>query len=166
MRTIEEQRGKELPFVIKVCDRFTLDSQLFKIDEGTLAKVYLEGINGDSAGAERKAQHDYGIAKLLYDKGVSVPKPEGVFIVPIEMGSDKRCPSFVMEYVQGYTLRELEGTEFRHRVDGLAQRAKDEIGKAERLGFTPKDLCGGILWNPQNDKVYLIDFTQWKSGES
>ncbi len=163
MRTIEEHFGKELPFVRKVCDRFTLDSEIYQIDEGILAKVYHEGIEGDLDGAKMKALYEYGIAKRLYDSKISVPCPKGVFLVPIKTNSTERYPSFVMEYISGYTLRELENTDFRDRTHDLVQKAQVELEKAEKLGFIPKDLClSNLLWSPNTNEIYLIDFTQWK----
>lgn len=167
MKIIEEHLGRELPFIRPVCDRFTLDSRLFQIGDGLLAKVYHKGAEGNIDEAEKLALYEYGIARRLHEGGVSVPVPKGVFLVPTEEGSTERLPSYVMEFIPGYTLRDSQDIDPKDKVDRLYQRANDELKRAKELGFVPDDLCGGnVLYDPGKDKVYLIDFTKWKETES
>ena len=163
--TIEEHLGKELPYVRRISQGFTCDSNVYRITEDLASKIYLEGIEGNPEDAIRIAKHELSVSRALFSGGVSVPKPEGIFLVPRKKNSDKKYPAFVMEYIEGLTLSDLRDSDFYYKLDELWMRAEKELNKAIKLGFDPYDMPGGnFLWSPIKDKLYLIDFCHWEKS--
>ena len=50
---------------------------------------------------------EHHIASELYTKGISVPKPEGVFAISLPSVSPVPIPAFIMEQVRGETYWDL-----------------------------------------------------------
>lgn len=104
------------------------------------------------------------ICKIAYENGISVPKPEGIFnIMPHE---DKKLSiSFVMEYVEGPTLKEI-GYNYKDSIlySEVFNLAIEEVAKAKEIGLKPSDHeCEeNIIWCEKKEKVYLIDFGWWE----
>ncbi len=105
----------------------------------------------------------------VYNSGLSSPKPEGLFKVIIRAPLKRGIiiPGFVMEYIPGQTLQDL----YEHDEDVFFEAVKQrdaEIQKAKDMGFS---FCGNdhlslfnAIWNPEQQKTYLIDFALWNGG--
>lgn len=140
------------------------------IDKGTFC-AFLDLKNGK--GAKVALDYDqtphqilvreYEIAKKLYKAGISVPKPYGVyflkgmalpgcgFIVQSRIG-------FVMDIITGIRGDRVEDN-LKSRVDELILQ---ELRKVESARFNHVDVKpSNSLYDPRNDKIYLIDFDGW-----
>ncbi|GEM_PF-6781729 len=102
-----------------------------------------------------------------HDRGVSVPKPRGLFLIPkVKRGflnlfirKTLPTPAILMQYIPGLTLDRLQG---ENSFEAYKLRDK-EIRKAGSLGFDPIDCHeGNAIYNPLEKKVYLIDLEHWK----
>ena len=137
------------------------DGILYKISDEHAAKIAYPGNSFQPIAKE----HD--ISKILYENGISVPKPEGIFDVKINNNSHK---AFVMQYVKGATMKELLesrrlqnelGLDFDDVID-MQKQYCDELGKARNLGFCSGDASFiNCLCSPKEKKAYLIDFAHW-----
>jgi hypothetical protein len=128
---------------------------------------------------------EYETSKIFYEKGISVPKPEGIFDVIIDNKSEK---SFVMQYIEGATLAELFFYKKLKKILGsriddsmnleklgfslddlvdLKKQYNNEINKVRNLKFKP--LFGwnfkDCLCSAKDKKAYLIDFVDWRGPE-
>ncbi|MBW2978266.1 hypothetical protein KY331_05455 [Candidatus Woesearchaeota archaeon] len=135
---------------------------VLRLSASHAAKLHLE--NPPSRMSLRSLEEECSIAKGLYDSGVSVPKPLGVFQVSVDLGSVsyRNHPAFVMEYVPGRTLNGLSP-----ETQETAKALRDaEIAKAREAGFVPGDYSweGNTIWSPQRQRAYLIDFETWKKA--
>ena len=105
-----------------------------------------------------KLFHEYEIQKELYESGISVPKPFGVYSIKNTEDSNY-YPGFIMRYIPGKNLWELP-ISFREKIYGLRDL---ELNKARDLGFKPgRDIKYNFIWVPEEEKVYLIDFNFWR----
>lgn len=114
----------------------------------------------------KKVQHEYEICKYLYENGVSVPKPIGVFKLKglspewSDFPFHFRYPAFVMQYVPGFAPNPRYASEETMRAfdEGL----RIELEKISRLDVNPSDICvDNTLFSRSDKKLYLIDFNQW-----
>jgi len=142
---------QEYPF-LKYLDRGSY-GEVYRISDTHVAKVEkFHDINS--------LEEEFDIAKELYEKGISVPKPEGIF--PVGMSKTK-MQGFVMEYIYGKTFDEVyqRDEELFYQVKKLREK---EINKVKDLGFYPKDFLNNKnnIWQPDEEKVYLIDFGRWE----
>lgn len=122
------------------------------------------------------AEHEYMIARELYDAGISVPKPEGVYaltlpcLLPLRarissfvfrrhLPDDYRVPAFVMERIHGKAYHKLSEKE--------KSKARElhllEMEKVSATGITPSDqsIAHNCLYRIDDDKVFLLDFGGW-----
>lgn len=102
-----------------------------------------------------KLRQEYKTMKSLYDSGISVPLPYGVYRVvvnPFEKISD---PSIIMQRIYGVTVDLLEGA-LRNRAERLMEQ---ELEKVSKVGFSLWDPgAHNTRYSPLHKKVYLIDF--------
>jgi tRNA A-37 threonylcarbamoyl transferase component Bud32 len=161
------------------CGLFNLDVLVQQLiaENQPLTKVFGSGIHGKVYEIDdnyvikvgKRIDKEYRIAKELYEAGIPVPKPIGVFDVEVEhsYGKVRVEKGFVMELVRNDMCR-LE------KEDKLRRRYKLELKKCRKLGFIPRDYywpeCFGgkrhnILYNEKQDKIYLIDFGAWRKKE-
>ncbi len=109
-------------------------------------------------------KREYEICKRLYESGVTVPEPLGIFEVALrgyflDFFKPKIRRAFVMQYIPGPTLNEIMGTKRLQHAEGLW---KSEIERAVALGFKPHDIGPqNAIWNKKEDQVYLVDFEGW-----
>jgi len=133
-----------------------------KIDQGAESIVYKIS-NKYVAKVPRhnflRLEKEFFIARGLYNKNISVPIPYGMFNITFW---DLVRPAYIMEYIPGErldTLRKLSKNE-RDKINNLFSR---EIEKVEDIGFTMDDVgTHNAIWSPEKQKVYLIDFSDWK----
>ena len=133
------------------------EAEVYRISDKHVAKVPLD----HRFSPDKDLTHELGIAEELFKNKISVPKPEGIF--PINLMNNVRN-GFIMEFIDGKLGSKLtEINEIQH-VKSLLYR---EIGKVRDLGFNPKDYSHSknYIWKPQENKIYLIDFTGWKKNE-
>ncbi|MDP4039214.1 MAG: hypothetical protein Q8P57_01380 [Candidatus Pacearchaeota archaeon] len=149
------------------------DGPLYRISEDKVAKFewardWTDWFCKVSPKGE-KVQNEYEICKKLYENGVSVPKPYGVFMLKnpsdeewTELWFPRRFPAFVMEYINGSVPHpKYLRPELHKRVDELVATERDKI---EGLGIRPSDAMGweNTLWVPEKEQIYLIDFSRWQ----
>jgi hypothetical protein len=124
---------------------------------------------------EEKMRHEFKVAKLLYENGVSVPKPFGVDYVDVRGKSEL---GFIMEYIRGHKdyiqINDIDKFNFNEedtkKAFGLAF---DEFKKVIKLGVKFRfrgsegvdnvhKLFEQIDWIYTDDeKVKLIDFVDY-----
>ena len=156
------------PKPLKVCT----ESSVYRIPEQNLAaKVYRRRHWDDVANLVEAelwsprtihyALREAVVADRLYQAGVSVPQPEGVFSLRL-FENEHPVPAFVMELIAGVSYRDLEYSE---RLS-VRDKFHEETAKAARAGFKIKDSSIGhnVLYVPteKDIKVYLHDFGGWK----
>ncbi|MEK6936379.1 MAG: hypothetical protein AABW67_06335 [Nanoarchaeota archaeon] len=139
-----------------------LDGFVYRISENHVAKIDEDVTFIDSL------KHQYDICKKLYEKSISVPKPEGVFQIQIK---GIPIPAFIMQFIEGFNIKKIKDSPDLMKqlklsaddVNRICYLHTAEVIKAERLGFHPTD--GGYnngIWSPSENKNYLIDFSYWK----
>lgn len=101
-------------------------------------------------------KHEYEVAKFLYENGVSVPQPFGVFNLKPPVRECRlfllRFPAFVMEYIP---QSEIDFDERKFVVELIEMERK----KAADLGVFLSDIHNGnSLYVHERQRVYLIDF--------
>ena len=136
---------------------------VYRVGENHAAKVlfkkYLDGtmrFRSDESSL-LNLMGEYEITKTLFESGVSVPQPFGIFKIPI---SNMRVPGFVMQYIDGKRAIDLDDPEYNEAM----LLADDQLREAKMLGFDPVDADGkNVLWCPRERKPYLIDFGSWTS---
>lgn len=148
------------------------ESSVYRIPEQNLvAKVYRVRLWDDVTilvGAELwsprticYALREAVIADRLYQAGVSVPKPEGVFALRLPE-SKSTIPAFVMELITGVSHSHLEYSQYASARDQYYA----EEAKAKQMGFYNLDteLDHNTLYVVgENDiRAYLHDFSGWR----
>jgi len=125
--------------------------------------------------------NEFLTCKFLYDRGVNVPKPEGIFKVKRRgltnlfglFGEDR--VGFVMQWLKGHTLWDYDIFPTQSQIELFDQ----EVKKCQDLGFYAEDhhlydsesvplemrdhCYRNGIYVPAEDKVYLIDFSRWKN---
>lgn len=105
--------------------------------------------------------HQNDIAQKAYAKGISVPEPVGVFNVELRLAKNKDqkiVPGFIMEYINGRLLSDIDKKELK-KVKDLWYSEKE---KALQSGFIIFDAYEhNAIWCPERERVYLIDFEGW-----
>lgn len=122
--------------------------------------------NDQRESALRKLKQEHDIVSEAYRAGICVPKPEGMFTVTIDKSAvlkriyaqtGEKLPTFVMQYIDGQKLSHIK--EISAEVNDLWE---NEIEKATKSGFTTFDAQDwNAIFNPEQNKVYLIDLEYW-----
>jgi len=138
---------------------------VFLISEGVVAKTPPIGKQFSDPVFLEQLAREADIAEGLYERGISVPKPHGLF--SLDFSYDGRTveniPSFVMDFIDGIHYWELGG-KFKERIEFLYSR---EIKKAISVDFVPDDVKeSNSKFVPDQDRIYLIDFTLWKKNKN
>ncbi|MDP3027418.1 MAG: hypothetical protein Q8N63_06930 [Nanoarchaeota archaeon] len=148
------------------------DWKVYKISDNHVAKIPRQSFRaletlGLSDCIQRYWQEPL-ITRAMYEKGISVIKPEGIFQVPAGIecdGSDSFA--FVMEYVDGKTLKEQRNTLPGAKFEEIKKLYYGEVDKAGDLGFIAGDAGDhNCIWLPEKEKLYLIDFFEWNFSNS
>lgn len=144
--------------------------KVYDVGEGLVAKVFnLTPIikNSVTFGMDnmfrRKIpyfiEREFWMAKKLFESGINVPNPEGLFLAYDEFLNEYK-PAFVMERIDDFKGECFGPKEYNH-VKNLRDK---EIDKADNKGFIPgidARSFGNFLYSKEEDKVYLIDFMFW-----
>jgi len=111
-------------------------------------------------------QNEFEVCRALYEHGVSVPKPYGVFRLrqPDESAGPfrMRFPAFVMDYLDGSVPHpKYLQPEVQEKVEGLVKIERERV---RDLGFVTDDAMGweNTIWVPSMEKIFLIDFSRWQ----
>ncbi len=111
-----------------------------------------------------KASHEFKIGERLYQGSISVPKPEGVFLldVPERNGMlHRNVPAYVMALVEGVRLDKIKNK----RQQRKARELRDaEVDRAKQVCHPSRDAwtdCNALLL-PEGKRVVLIDFIGWE----
>lgn len=109
-------------------------------------------------------QHEAVINKELYESGISVPEPFGVFAVSAPaVYSPPLVPAFLRELISGKKYSDLPNQREKVHAKMLHQR---ELDKASSLGYIiPSDhgdTYQNCLFRLEEDKAILFDFGNWK----
>lgn len=147
---------------------------VYHIGDNKVAKFEWDtGFFGPISSKGKQIQREYEIARELYEGGVSVPEPFGVFSLPQPKEVDwgilpgwmglNRYPAFVMRYIDNMRFKNWGAINVWDRMERLRNV---ELEKARALGFIPADcdLCNVLLDNDMSH-VYLIDFTHWRKDK-
>lgn len=104
-------------------------------------------------------EREFILGSRLYNSGVSVPKPHGLFLV-YDSTFGEYLPAIIMERIKNVSIKNLRVSEQEY----LGALRDLEMEKAENKGFIPGDdseSFGNYLYSKKEDKVYLIDFMFW-----
>ncbi len=153
------------------------DGLLYKLGEDKVAKFQYarEGWKSwfwkiSPAGERIRKEHE--IARKLYEQDISVPKPYGIFNLKQPNDDEKdwaplglpcKYPAFVMEYINGSIPHpKYLSYAVQRKIDELVQIERKKVNDLHL--FKPEDADGweNTLWCPSQEKIYLIDFTQWE----
>lgn len=157
-----------------------LNDRVQRVSSGLVAKFprgweYLGGTESSSkplqfrVGSEslQSLVHELQMLTKAYQAGISVPKSEGLFVVPKQqhglvnqmLRRKILTPAILMQYIPGTTINRLPPDLYLN-----AQKLRDEEReKAVSLGFKTYDLhSGNVIYNPLEKKVYLIDLEMWQ----
>ncbi|MBI4151346.1 hypothetical protein HY496_00105 [Candidatus Woesearchaeota archaeon] len=165
------------------------DSHLEYLDKGSFGSVYVVSHEDDLVGKvlhdyrdylspylsrlmdksiDEELRWEYAMAQRLYDEGVSVPQPHGLYTIrmPSPGSSLIERPAFVMERVYGIKIFQLEesgSTDWPVAHSLLCE----EIQKVRSLGFNPIDFSDGAnaFYLPVEQRVVLFDFGFWSHPE-
>lgn len=160
-----------------------IDEQPRRIDRGLWGVVYLLDARSyqlgkvfdnpffglDSSRAMIELGWEAMINRELYEQGISVPRPTGIFAISLPQfyPNHAQLPAFIREYVQGRMYASLTIHSEMKKAEELHQK---EINRARDCGYgIPKDHmvpeCN-CLFCLEEDKVILFDFGNWtKAGE-
>jgi hypothetical protein len=104
---------------------------------------------------------EYKMHCELYQAGVSVPKPLGIFrFFPFNYWGEFGI-GLVMQRLQG-----VNGTKTRGKTRVKVERQLEkELEICEELGFKPFDEgLHNCIWNPKEQELHLIDFVGWNAA--
>lgn len=116
---------------------------------------------------------EYEVCRTLYENGVSVPRPHGVFRFRMPPGYHEDSfslpvayPAFVMDYIEGVTPSwKSMSNEEKKTFNALFEKEVDEVRKIPSLTPSDSEDIENVIWVPESNRVYLIDFGRWKFQE-
>lgn len=144
---------------------------VFRLSDDYAVKFKTEGwplrkISDDNS-VPYNLSSEFQVLRELYNRGVSVPKPFGVFRVDVQtlyplhistFFKQRSFPGLVMEYIPGVFIENAP----KEKRGELKARAFSEMSKAINLGlsyvqegYNPNK---NVLWVPESDKIYLTGF--------
>jgi len=103
-------------------------------------------------------EYEEEMLKRLSEAGVNVPRPEGVYRIgiPIYTGEVKEAPILIMERIPGQSIINIKDAVLRaHAVNLMKQQ--EELARSASIRL-PDAKIRNAIYNPDEDKVYLIDF--------
>lgn len=149
---------------------------VFRLSDDYAVKFKMEGWPFRKISNESSVHYalgsEYRVLKELHTRGISVPKPLGVFKVSIQnlpsfrppynftFFRSQSFPGLVMEHIDGIFIENAP----KEKRKELTDRALEEVSKAiiGGLSFIHEgyDASKNALWVPETDKIYLtgLDF--------
>lgn len=153
---MENQRQDNLELIIpNIFVRLGMgyDAIVYRISNDKVAKFYR---------SFDEAEHEYKMCQGLYERGVSVPKPHGLFniIVPEEIFNKNIWPAFVRQFIDGIDPRDagFDGKGWRN----FWNLQEEQVKKAMEVGILSHDLgsFSNMLWVSSEQRIYFIDFSR------
>ena len=96
----------------------------------------------------------------LYENGVSVPKPEGIFKIAVNKKDRSHLRRLVNVEKAGLVMERVHGEE-PYSANAIELMGV-ELDKCRRLGYICIDAGrSNAIYDTDHDKVYLIDFGSW-----
>lgn len=134
------------------------DSLVYRISNDKAAKFYR---------SFDEAKCEYEMCQRLYEGGVSVPEPHGLFniIVPKGIFNTNIWPAFVRQFIDGVDPRDAGFDKKGWR--NFWKLRGEQVEKAIKVGILSHDLGSfeNTLWVPSEQRVYFIDFSCCKKVE-
>lgn len=151
--------------ILTETQKFEIDYDFFEyLGEGKTGHVYR--LSKNLAGKFLKhpnppsVENEAKMCTLAYERGISVPKPEGIFEIK-HPAKNNLMSVFVMEYIPGITLHEISEKDFKF-YRRLSLLVAKEIRKAYERGICITDnYPKNSLWHEKRKRLYLVDFTDW-----
>ncbi len=112
-----------------------------------------------------KANHEFRIGERLYQEGVSVPKPEGVFLLDVPERNGNRLhrnvPAYVMALVEGVRIDKIKNKRQQRKARALRDA---EVERSKNFCYPSRDALTdcNALFLPEEKRVVLIDFIGWE----
>jgi len=155
------------------------DGILYRLSDDKVAKfehptTLWEQILGCKVGGKGDlVRKEANIVKHLYENGVSVPTPYGVFEFKparterwTEIGLPRKFPAFVMQYIEGVVPHpKYLDSDTQDRVSELVEVEREKVRKLDRIKSFDAMGWENTIWVPKEDKIYLIDFSKWEFVE-
>jgi len=120
-------------------------------------------------------RNGYVIQEELYDKGISVPKPLGMFSIRwddmfkdwVKNYERYQCTTDQLVDLPRYIMKTIQGIcgATNDKRDKTSERSlrNEEIQRAKDLGYAPgDDFRHNYMYLPEEEKVVLIDFDLWQ----
>ncbi|MBT4376547.1 hypothetical protein HOD29_04190 [archaeon] len=134
---------------------------------GFAGKIVCTGLKlGDTVWSANKLIDEYNIGVNLYNHGISVPKPKGVFLVDHLRSSyskeiSERNPAFLMEYLEGYKKIHTLGEKSGDRARELKYK---EFAKFGRVDWFPHDFDHdeNLMYSEEKDDLKILDFGRYE----
>lgn len=146
--------------------------QTFRVSGGHVAKFGNMRVYDDNF-FYNYLLHEREVMRTLYESGISVPKPEGIFRIQIKIPGKKVWKvqikkdlvlddlGLVMEYIPGVPINLIDDYEMLQRARELMfaeyDRAGDVTDGCDLFGADDRN----AIYQPEKDKVVLIDFLDW-----
>lgn len=137
---------------------------VWKMQGGRIAKIFWK-LGEESL---HQAKKEFEIHQKLHSLGISVPVPYERRKVDLNQISTEKTGS--PRYTTAIVMEEIENPipylYLSEKDKNLLEKLRmEELAKAEAERFIPDDNRPGIncLYVPSKQKIYLIDFTLWKS---
>jgi len=156
--------------VFAVSDDLVIDDLVIKVPK-SLDNMFLRLKRKSVADVIKDLESEFEIQMQLYEGGVSVPKPKGMYVckLPIVNGILSLFPlkrkyfGLVMERLSGINGATAYG-EGTAEQEKLTDMTIAELEKAKSLGFEPWDTgLHNTIYNPEMDKLWLVDFVGWST---
>ncbi len=107
----------------------------------------------------RKLENEVIMGKKAKEFGLNVPNVNGVYLIR-NNDSGRSFPGLSIDFLDGQTVSKMT---YDLKNKDVENKWKEEIKKAEKnfIIGDPTDRDNAI-YVPKEDKVYLIDFSDWK----
>lgn len=151
-----------------------------RVSSGLVAKFSggWEYFASNFAGNENMESHllerlanEHQLLREAYAAGISVPKPEGIFLIPkIKEGILNHLlkrklptPAILMQHIEGIPLNKLRLRGKSKLFYEALDLQDEERKKARSFGFDPDDVAErNTIYSPLENKVYLVDLEYWE----
>jgi hypothetical protein len=98
--------------------------------------------------------------KRAHDAGLSVPRPEGIFLV-MNQEDNSFTPMLVMERLEGHAVYDYYQIDEETYERALRLGNKEKV-RAIKIGFNPFDSSMvNMMWNSSKRQTYLFDLDDW-----
>lgn len=119
--------------------------------------------------SRQHAQREFKIGTLLCENGISTPQVQGLVTsdwFPLFHQNPLRKNYTVHEYIEGRRIRDIEDHKLRMKAYDLLAIEVEKIFELKRgiVPFWDALIESNTLYSSERDKVFLLDFADWKFG--